>query len=228
MRMGRTCHCRYRHWHDAGAIGETVPGFHSGRFLDRTALRRDGARTCDLAQARAHDGRRRDRRKRSGEGIGLYSPPTGRARHALTLLGLCAAKRRALRPYLAGKTARCYPRIGPPIAARPAPSVAEHPGVRRAGSQRRGSRAGFGQGSRTAGQQAWPSSQATVEVEGTLFRRTALTGRAPPRHVRWPSSELGRRHLSRVPFSQRCSKIDNKRLFEERICQVHVHRRQLL
>ncbi len=30
------------------------------------------------------------------------------------------------------------------------------------------------------------------------------------------------RHLSRVPFSQHCLKIDNKRLFEERICQVHV------
>jgi hypothetical protein len=28
--------------------------------------------------------------------------------------------------------------------------------------------------------------------------------------------------LPRVPFSQHCLKIDNKRLFEERICQVHV------
>jgi hypothetical protein len=28
-----------------------------------------------------------------------------------------------------------------------------------------------------------------------------LTGQAPPVHVRWPSSELGRRHLSRVSLS---------------------------
>ncbi len=61
-----------------GAAGETVPGIHPGRFPDRAPLRRDRARPCPLAQARAHDGRRRDRDERAGQGFGVYRAPAGR------------------------------------------------------------------------------------------------------------------------------------------------------
>src|SRR5438445_11873276 len=44
-----------------GVAGETVPRIHPGRFPNRAPLRRDGARPCPLAQARAHDGRGRGR-----------------------------------------------------------------------------------------------------------------------------------------------------------------------
>ena len=40
--------------------------FTQARFPDRAPLRRDGARPCSLAQARAHDGRRRDGSERTG------------------------------------------------------------------------------------------------------------------------------------------------------------------
>jgi signal transduction histidine kinase len=48
------------------------PGIHPGRFPDRAPLRRDGARPCPLAQARAYDGRRRDGGERAGQGLGVY------------------------------------------------------------------------------------------------------------------------------------------------------------
>jgi signal transduction histidine kinase len=44
----------------AETAGEAVPGIHPGRFPDRAPLWRNGARPCPLAQARAHDRRRRD------------------------------------------------------------------------------------------------------------------------------------------------------------------------
>src|SRR5262249_20223098 len=44
---------------DGGAAGETVPGFHPGRFTHSPPLRRNRARPCHFTQARAHDGRRR-------------------------------------------------------------------------------------------------------------------------------------------------------------------------
>src|SRR5260370_39874753 len=47
------------------------------RFPARAPLRREGARPCPLAQARAHDGWRRDRGKRTGQGLGVYGAPTG-------------------------------------------------------------------------------------------------------------------------------------------------------
>jgi hypothetical protein len=39
---------------------------------------RERARPCPLAQARAHDGRRRDRGERTGQGLGVHSPSAGR------------------------------------------------------------------------------------------------------------------------------------------------------
>jgi len=73
--------CRQRHRHDCRTAGETVPGFHPGRFAHSAPLRRDGARPCHLAQARAHDGRRRDGDERAGQGLGLHRAPAGRAGH---------------------------------------------------------------------------------------------------------------------------------------------------
>ncbi len=54
------------------AAGEAVPGVHPGGLAHRAPLRRHGARPCALAQARAHDGRRRDGCERAGQGLGLY------------------------------------------------------------------------------------------------------------------------------------------------------------
>ena len=53
---------------------QAVRGIHPGRFLDRTAVRRDRSRTCHHAQACAHDGWRRDGDERAGQGLGLYRP----------------------------------------------------------------------------------------------------------------------------------------------------------
>jgi exodeoxyribonuclease V alpha subunit len=77
-RLDRACGRRHRHRHDGGAAGEAVPGFHPGRFADRAALRRHRARPCALAQARPHDGRRRDGDERSGQGLGIHASPAGR------------------------------------------------------------------------------------------------------------------------------------------------------
>ena len=67
------------HWHrpDGRAAGEAVPGIHPGRFADRAPLRRNRARPCPLAQARAHDGRRRDGGERAGQGLGVHRAPAG-------------------------------------------------------------------------------------------------------------------------------------------------------
>jgi hypothetical protein len=46
---------------DRRTAGEAVPGIHPGGFADRAPLRRDRTRPSPLAQARAHDGRRRHR-----------------------------------------------------------------------------------------------------------------------------------------------------------------------
>jgi signal transduction histidine kinase len=56
---------RQRHRHDARAAGEAVRGVRPGRYLDRTAFRRHRARSSHHAQARAHNGRRRDRGERT-------------------------------------------------------------------------------------------------------------------------------------------------------------------
>ena len=65
----------------AGAAGEAVRGVHPGRCHDRAALRRHRARPCHHAQARAHDGRRRDGDERAGQRLGLYRAPAGRRAH---------------------------------------------------------------------------------------------------------------------------------------------------
>ena len=52
--------------------------FSPGRLLDRAALRRNRARPCPLAQARAHDGRRRDGGKRAGQRLGVHGAPADR------------------------------------------------------------------------------------------------------------------------------------------------------
>src|SRR5262249_30003493 len=61
-----------RHWHDGGAASETVSGFHPGRLLDRTPLWRHWAGACYFPQAGTHDGRRRDRDERAGQGFGVH------------------------------------------------------------------------------------------------------------------------------------------------------------
>jgi signal transduction histidine kinase len=79
-RLGRDCGGRQRHRHDGGAAVETLPGLHSGRFADRAPVRRHGTRPCAIAQTRPHDGRRRDRSKRAGQGLCLHGAPAWRRR----------------------------------------------------------------------------------------------------------------------------------------------------
>ena len=65
----------------SGIVG---PATISSRLaIRRATLRRDGARPCDFTQARAHDGWRRDRGKRTGQGLGVYGA-TARKRRQLT------------------------------------------------------------------------------------------------------------------------------------------------
>src|SRR5262249_16606051 len=45
------------------------------------AAPRLGTRSSPHAQPRAHDGRRRDRGERAGQGLGLYGAPAGRRGH---------------------------------------------------------------------------------------------------------------------------------------------------
>src|SRR6266702_4878960 len=78
-RLGRACRRGYRHWPDCRTAGETVPGIHPGGFPDRAPLRRNGARPCPLAQARAHDGRRRHRHERAGQSLGVHGAPAKRS-----------------------------------------------------------------------------------------------------------------------------------------------------
>src|SRR5215472_8574335 len=80
-RVGRACGRGYRHRHDGGAAGETVSGFHAGRFLDLSPLRRHWPRPCYLPQARAHAGRGRDGGERAWQGLGLYGAPAERRLH---------------------------------------------------------------------------------------------------------------------------------------------------
>jgi hypothetical protein len=56
----------------AGAAGSPTI---TKRERIRAALRGDGARACPVAQARAHDGRRRDRGKRTGRGLSVHGAP---------------------------------------------------------------------------------------------------------------------------------------------------------
>jgi signal transduction histidine kinase len=46
--------------------------------LSKIALRRHRARPCHLAQARAHDGGRRDGGERAGQGVSVYGAFAGR------------------------------------------------------------------------------------------------------------------------------------------------------
>ena len=48
---------------------------------DRAALRRNRPRPCAVAQARAHDGRRRDGDERDGQGLGVHRAPAGPRGH---------------------------------------------------------------------------------------------------------------------------------------------------
>jgi hypothetical protein len=47
----------------------------------RAALRRDGARACPVAQARAHGGWRRDCDQRAGQELSVHGAPAGRRSH---------------------------------------------------------------------------------------------------------------------------------------------------
>jgi hypothetical protein len=51
--------------------------FTQAEFPDHAPLRRDWARPCALAQARAHDGWRRDRDERTGQGLGVHGATAG-------------------------------------------------------------------------------------------------------------------------------------------------------
>src|SRR5262249_17770665 len=76
---------------DRRAAGEAVPGLYPGGFAHRAPLRRDGARPCALAQARAHDGRRRDCGERSGQGLGVHRAPAGAGAALIKIFGINAA-----------------------------------------------------------------------------------------------------------------------------------------
>jgi GAF domain-containing protein len=71
-RLGGACCRGYRHRPDRRTAGETIPGVHPSRFAHCAPLRWNGARPCPLAQARAHDGWRRDRGERAGQGVGVH------------------------------------------------------------------------------------------------------------------------------------------------------------
>src|SRR5262249_13849303 len=68
---------------DTAAAGEPVRVFHAGRVRDCAPLRRDRAWPCDLPQARAHDGWRRDRHERGGQGVRVHGA-AARKRRQLT------------------------------------------------------------------------------------------------------------------------------------------------
>ena len=70
---------RHRHRHDAGAAGEAVRGIHPGGVLDRPPLRRHRPRPRHHPQACPHDGRRRHRNQRSGQGLGVHRATAGPA-----------------------------------------------------------------------------------------------------------------------------------------------------
>src|SRR5262249_54112294 len=72
---------RHRDRHDSGAAGQVVRGVHPGRCHDCTAFRRHGTRPCHHPQARAPDGRRRDRDQRAGQRFGVHGAPAGRREH---------------------------------------------------------------------------------------------------------------------------------------------------
>ena len=64
-----------------GMTGEQLArlrGIQPGRLLDRAALRWNRAGSCHHAQARAHDGRRRDGGKQAAERLDLHRAPSGR------------------------------------------------------------------------------------------------------------------------------------------------------
>jgi hypothetical protein len=48
-------------------------------LMARAQQRRNGARPCPLAQARAHDGWRRDRGERAGQRLGVHGAPAKRS-----------------------------------------------------------------------------------------------------------------------------------------------------
>src|SRR5262249_47539688 len=83
-RLGRARGRGYRHRPDRRTTGETVPGFHPGRFPDSAPLRRHWARPCPLAPAGAHDGRRRDRADGARQRFGVHRAPAG-GLNAMTL-----------------------------------------------------------------------------------------------------------------------------------------------
>ena len=63
---------RHRHRNDGGAAGEAVRGVQPSRGHHRPAVRRHRAGACHHSQARPHDGRRRDRGERAGQGLDLH------------------------------------------------------------------------------------------------------------------------------------------------------------
>ena len=77
-RLDRVGRGRQRHRHDCRAASEAVRRIHPGRCFDRTGVRGNRPRACHLAQACAHDGRRRDRDERAGKGLGVHGALAGR------------------------------------------------------------------------------------------------------------------------------------------------------
>jgi hypothetical protein len=59
--------------------------FTQADFPDRAPLWRHGARPCPLAQARAHDGGRRDGDERTGQGLGVHGAPAKRCNRIIPI-----------------------------------------------------------------------------------------------------------------------------------------------
>src|SRR5262245_9878229 len=87
MRLDRGRGRRQRYRHDAGAAGEAFRGIQPGRCFNRTAFRRHRPWPCHYAQARPHDGRRRDGGERAGQGLSVHRAFAGRRAILITTVG---------------------------------------------------------------------------------------------------------------------------------------------
>ena len=79
-RLGHALSRRYRHWHDAGADGQAVPGVFPGLLDHGEQVRRHGPWPCDQPALLSDDGRRHHGRERTRHGLGVHpAPPERRA-----------------------------------------------------------------------------------------------------------------------------------------------------
>jgi adenylate cyclase len=76
------CRDRQRDRNDPRPVGQTFPGVHAGRPIDRPPLRRHRPRTSDYAPALPHDGWRRDGHERGRQRLDVRRPFAGRRNQA--------------------------------------------------------------------------------------------------------------------------------------------------